>query len=182
MADKEIQIMAEPTPNPNSLKFTLDRPIIEKGSAMINSAAEAEDSPLAKRLFGLGEVSLVFAFSNFISVTKTDAADWRDLSYKIGDAIREHITSGEPAFSENTIQTGAKTDTDKKIIDVIDSIRPAVQGDGGDIIFISYENGIVSVQLQGACSGCPSSTMTLKSALEQRIVAAVPEVQEVVAI
>ena len=182
MAEDDIQIMAEPTPNPNSLKFTVDRPIMDEGSAMIRSAREAEGSPLAERLFALGEVSVVFALGNFISVTKTDESDWRELAYQIGDTIREHVKSGEEAFSPDVVVSGPRSDIDRKIIDVIDAIRPAVQGDGGDITFVNYLDGVVSVQLQGACSGCPSSTMTLKMALETRIREAVPEVQEVVAI
>ena len=99
MAKDDIKIMAEPTPNPNSLKFTVDRPIIDKGSAMIRSSEEAKGSPLAERLFALGDVAIVFALGKFITVTKKDQADWGELAYRIGDTIREHINSGEQAFS-----------------------------------------------------------------------------------
>ena len=89
-------------------------------------------------------------------------ADWRELAYRIGDAIREYVRSGEPAFSADAVISGPSTEVERKIVSVIDKIRPAVQQDGGDIIFISYDDGIVNVQMQGACSGCPSSTATLK--------------------
>ena len=147
---------------------------------MIHTPEEAKGSPLAERLFALGQVQIVFALGNFVTVTKTDEADWHELAYRIGDAIREHIHSGEPAFSADAVVSGPRTEVEKKIVSVIDQIRPAVQQDGGDIIFISYDDGIVNVQMQGACSGCPSSTATLKMALETRIREAVPEVQEVV--
>ena len=179
-AQKDIQIMAEPTPNPNSLKFSLDIPFMEEGSAMIHSPEEAKGSPLAERLFALGQVQIVFALGNFVTVTKTGEADWRELAYRIGDAIREHVRSGEPAFSADAVISGPSTEVERKIVSVIDKIRPAVQQDGGDIIFISYDDGIVNVQMQGACSGCPSSTATLKGALEAQIKNAVPEVHSVV--
>ena len=181
-SSEEISIMAEPTPNPNSLKFTVDRPILEQGSAMIRSEEEARGSPLAERLWALGEVQVVFALGNFITVTKTESADWRELAYRVGDTIREHIQSGLAAFSADALKSGPRSDMDRQIMAVIDGIRPAVQGDGGDIIYVGCEDGVVQVQLQGSCSGCPSSTMTLKMALEARIREAVPEVQEVVAI
>ena len=176
---QEVQIMAEVTPNPNSLKFSVDKPIMEEGSAMIRSSEEARGSPLAERLFALGQVQIVFALGNFVAVTKTDDADWRELAYRIGDEIRDHVRSGEPAFSADAVTSGPSTEVERKIVSVIDQIRPAVQQDGGDIIFISYDDGIVHVQMQGACSGCPSSTATLKGALEAQIKNAVPEVRAV---
>jgi Fe-S cluster biogenesis protein NfuA len=179
---KDIRIYAEPTPNPDSLKFTVDRPILDQGSAMVRSAEQAAGSPLAERLFALGDVTVVFALGSFITVTKRDSADWRELAFRIGEAIREHILSGKPAFAPDSLNTGPKTEVEKRIAAVIDGIRPAVQGDGGDILYVGYHDGVVSVQLQGACRGCPSALMTLKMAVEARVREAVPEVREVVAV
>jgi Fe-S cluster biogenesis protein NfuA len=183
MPDQEqdqIHIMATPTPNPDALKFTVDRPVMQEGSAFFASPEDGKGSHLAELIFDLGGIRSIFITGNMITAKKDNDADWSDLARPIGAKIREHIRSGEPPVSETATASRAKTDTEKKIEEVLAEIRPYVQGDGGDIVFAGYEDGIVTVFMQGACAGCPSSTATLRLGIEQRLKEVVPEVKEVV--
>jgi len=178
-----IRILASATPNPASLKFTVDRPLLEGRTAQFRDAAEAEESSLARRIWALGRVTGVFVAGNFVTVSREDPEAWPEEAKKVGAAIREHLGSGEPVLPKGSKKAGGPvSDAEKKIQAVLEEIRPFVQGDGGDIIYAGYEDGVVRVVLQGSCSGCPSSTMTLKMGIEQKLKEAVPEVRELVAI
>jgi Fe-S cluster biogenesis protein NfuA len=178
-----IRILAAATPNPASLKFTVDRPLLEGRTAQFRNAAEAEESSLGRRIFALGGVTGVFVAGNFVTVSRENPDAWPEEAKRVGIAIREHLWSGEPVLPKGSKKAGGPaSEAERKIQAVLDEIRPYVQGDGGDIIYAGYEDGVVRVVLQGSCSGCPSSTMTLKMGIEQKLKEAVPEVRELVAI
>jgi Fe-S cluster biogenesis protein NfuA len=180
---ESIRILASATPNPASLKFTVDRSLIEGRTAQFRNAGEAEESSLARRIWALGRVTGVFVAGNFVTVSREDPEAWPEEAKKVGIAIREHLWSGEPVIPRGSKQAGGPaSEVEKKIQAVLEEIRPFVQGDGGDIIYAGYEEGVVRVVLQGSCAGCPSSTMTLKMGIEQKLKEAVPEVVELVAI
>jgi Fe-S cluster biogenesis protein NfuA len=178
-----IRILASATPNPASLKFTVDRPLIEGRTAQFRTGAEAEESSLARRLWALGGITGVFVAGNFVTVSREDPDAWPEEAKKVGMAIREHLWSGEPVLPKGSKQASAPvSETERKIQKVLEEIRPYVQGDGGDIIYAGYENGTVRVILQGSCAGCPSSTQTLRVGIETRLKESCPEVKELVAI
>jgi Fe-S cluster biogenesis protein NfuA len=178
-----VRILAAATPNPASLKFTVDRPLIEGRTAQFRNEQEAKESPLAKRIWALGNIRGVFVAGSFVTVTRDDPDAWPEEAKKVGMAIREHVWSGEPVLPPGSkMASGPVSEVEKKILKVLEDIRPYVQGDGGDIIYAGYEDGIVRVVLQGACAGCPSSTATLRQGIETRLREAVPEVKELVAI
>jgi Fe-S cluster biogenesis protein NfuA len=180
---ESIRILASATPNPASLKFTVDRPLIEGRTAQFRSAAEAEESSLARRLWALGRITGVFVAGNFVTVSREDPDAWPEEAKKVGMAIREHLWSGEPVLPKGSKQASAPvSETERKIQQVLEEIRPYVQGDGGDIIYAGYEAGTVRVILQGSCAGCPSSTQTLRLGIETRLKESCPEVKELVAI
>ena len=183
MEQQKVYITANPTPNPNCLKFIVDRTVVNGAPVSINSEAESKGSPLAEKLFALGSVSQIFSYQNFITLTKSDGPAWQDFAREVGQTIREHIQTGEMNFDEHLI---AKSDDDsqavKTIKSVLDEVRPALAMDGGNIVFAGYKNGVVQVYMQGSCSGCPSSTITLKAGIESRIREVLPEIKEVVAI
>ena len=180
-ADEDhIHIMAAPTPNPESLKFTVDRTVLDEGSAYFPTPEAGEKSPLAQRVFALGNLRSLFVVGNMITVTKTPEADWADLAKLVGAKIREHMQSGDPAVVETDAGTNARTEDEQKIEAVLDEMRPYVQSDGGDIVFAGYRDGVVNVYMQGACSGCPSSSATLRQGIEERIRQVIPELKEVV--
>jgi Fe-S cluster biogenesis protein NfuA len=191
MDAKNIEIRLEFTPNPNALKYVVDEAVLlPRGSASFTDKASAENSPLAKRLMAIPGVASCMVGYNFVSVTKTEQGDWEVLDLKTREAIKEHLASGEPAVNPLSLEksaapaaTGSGDPLEMKIREVLDrDIRPAVAMDGGDVIFEKFENGTVYLYMQGSCAGCPSSTATLKMGIETRIKAAVPEVQEVVAL
>ena len=178
-------IQTEPTPNPASLKFLPGRDVLGTGTAEFRSPDEATDSPLATRLFALPNVGGVFLGADFITVTKTDG-DWPHLKPAILGAIMEHFMSGMPVM--NGAQASSAGDdfseedaeTVSIIKDLIETrVRPAVAGDGGDITFKGYKEGVVYLQMKGACSGCPSSTATLQHGIQNLIKHFVPEVVEI---
>jgi len=187
---QQVEIRLEFTPNPNALKYVLDEhTLMERGSANFTDKSSAEASPLAKRLMDIPGVSSCMIGSNFISVTKSEEGDWEVLDAKTREALKEHVLSGEAAVSPLSLErktsaaAGTETDLEKRIKEVLDKdIRPAVAMDGGDVVFEKFEDGIVYLYMQGSCSGCPSSTATLKMGIETRIRDAVPEVKEVVAL
>lgn len=179
-------IQTEDTPNPATLKFLPGQSVMTSGVADFKNRDEAARSPLAKRLFSIEGVQGVFLGHDFISVTKDDRSDWMLLKPHILGAIMEHSMTGLPAF-EGEAQTDpaqtAPADEDElsaQIRELIDTrVRPAVAQDGGDIDFIRFEDGIVYLRMRGACAGCPSSTMTLKSGIENMLKHFVPEVLSV---
>lgn len=200
-AKTPVIIYAESTPNPSALKFVANKTLLADGAtAQYWNKAEAKSSPLATRLFDFPFVKAVFISYNYISITKSDQVLWEDITLELREFIKAHINEGKAIVTElpqqhvhtdssfketKTIYTehvAPQTETEHKIIEVLEQyIRPAVEQDGGLITFKSFESGIVTVQMKGACSGCPSSTMTLKAGIEGLLKRMVPEVQEVVA-
>lgn len=182
---EELKIISEGTPNPNALKFVLNKTLIEGRSANFDSKDKAHNSPLARKLFDINAIEEIFIGKNFITVTKHESALWESLYNQVIDTITSHFESGEPVFAsmmeESTASSGDPiVDKIKEFLDT--RVRPAVESDGGDIIFSGFENGIVKLRLQGACSSCPSSTITLKHGIEQMLRREIPEVKEVIAI
>lgn len=182
----DVKILAEPTPNPRTMKFVADR-IIADDSFEMKSSLEATRSPLATKLFGFPWLESVYVGPSFVSITKQDWVDWDVLSEPLQGLIKEHVDEGVPVLLP---EDGAKKATAvasddspvvQKIKEIIDNeIRPAVAMDGGDIVFDKYEDGRVYLHMKGACSGCPSSAYTLKQGIETRLKEAVPEIVEVV--
>ncbi|MGC1670571.1 MAG: NifU family protein [Pseudolabrys sp.] len=180
-------IQTEATPNPATLKFLPGRPVLEGGTLDIQSKDAAAQSPLALRLFDVANVGGVFFGSDFISVTKT-GGDWQQMKPAILGVIMEHYMSGTPLLADD-VQPAAAADeffdakdaeTVATIKDLIETrVRPAVAGDGGDITFRGYKEGIVYLNMKGACSGCPSSTATLKHGIQNLLRHFVPGVVEV---
>jgi Fe-S cluster biogenesis protein NfuA len=180
-------IQTEQTPNPATLKFIPGRAVLDDGTADFATADAAARSPLARRLFGVDGVSRVFLGSDFVTVTKSGDADWQVLKPAILGGIMEHFTSGEPVIASAAPAdqaAGEAVEGEDEIVsqirELLDTrVRPAVAQDGGDIIFQRFEDGIVYLHMQGSCSGCPSSTATLKMGIENMLRHYVPEVVEV---
>ena len=178
-------IQTEDTPNPDTLKFIPGSIILKTGTADFSNKDIASDSPLASRLFEIDGVSRVFLATDFISVTKDTQLDWNNLKPSILTGIMEHFSSGLPAINETKnkkFQSNNNEDSEtvKQIKDLLETrVRPAVAMDGGDITFCSFESGIVTLQMKGACAGCPSSTATLKMGIENMLRHYIPEVLEV---
>jgi Fe-S cluster biogenesis protein NfuA len=181
-------IQTEATPNPATLKFLPGRPVLETGTLDMPTREAAAQSPLAAKLFDVAYVGAVFFGSDFIAVTKT-GSEWQQLKPAILGAIMEHYMSGAPLLAGDAIPTDAAADeffdakdaeTVATIKDLIETrVRPAVAGDGGDITFRGYKEGIVYLNMKGACSGCPSSTATLKHGIQNLLRHFVPDVVEV---
>ena len=184
-------IQTEATPNPATLKFLPGRIVMSSGTLDLREGAEAVRSPLAQRLFGVPGVTGVFLGSDFITVTKADG-EWAHLKPAILGAIMEHFMSGAPVLAEGadaaTNEEGeffepADAQTVETIKDLLETrIRPAVAGDGGDITFRGYRDGTVYLAMKGSCSGCPSSTATLKHGIQNLLRHFLPEIQEVEAV
>ncbi|KAL6989387.1 NifU-like protein 4, mitochondrial [Sarracenia purpurea var. burkii] len=182
-------IQTESTPNPASLMFYPGKPLMEVGSADFPNARSAMNSPLAKALYGIDGITRVFFGSDFITVTKSDDASWDILKPEIFAAIMDFYTSGKPLFLDSSTAASADTaihEDDSETVAMIKElletrIRPAVQDDGGDIEYRGFDpdSGIVKLRMQGACSGCPSSSVTLKSGIENMLMHYVPEVKSV---
>ncbi len=182
-------IQTEATPNPSTLKFMLGKPVLEDGTAEFRAKGEADAWPLARRLFDIDGVSGVFLGSDFISVTKTDA-EWQHLKPMILGAIMEHYMSGAAVVDGDGANDSTEGAYDAEDADVVATIkelletrvRPAVAQDGGDITFAGFRDGIVYLHMRGACSGCPSSTATLRHGIENLLKHFCPEVEEVQAV
>ncbi|MCB2100247.1 MAG: NifU family protein [Rhodobacterales bacterium] len=177
-------IQTETTPNPATLKFLPGCDVMGQGSANFTSADGAGDSPLAQRLFAVDGVAGVFLGGDFITVTR-GAKDWDVLKPQILGAIMDHFTSGQPVMTGGDgAADGADDDgVVMQIKELLDTrVRPAVAQDGGDIVFHSFDGGVVYLHMQGACSGCPSSTATLKHGIENMLRHYIPEVMEVRAV
>ena len=181
-------IQTESTPNPATLKFLPGQTVLEMGTADFPSAVGAEVSPLAARIFAVDGVSGVFFGTDFVTVTKTDAVEWDHNKPALLGAIMEHFQSGAAVMAGDTAQpnsshaehTGEDGEIVGQIKELLDSrVRPAVAQDGGDITFHGFERGIVYLHMQGACAGCPSSTLTLKMGIENLLRHYIPEVTEV---
>lgn len=197
---KPIVIYAESTPNPSTMKFVANTFLITEGAtAEYKSIAETQGSPLAKKLFEFPFIKSLFFSSNFITVTKTDSVNWDDITIELREFLKNYLQEEKPVITQAPSQevhtdssfkntttvftehTAPQTEAEHKIIEVLEQyIRPAVESDGGLITFKSFKEGIVTVVLKGACSGCPSSTITLKAGIEGLLKRMVPGVESVV--
>jgi Fe-S cluster biogenesis protein NfuA len=180
-------IQTEATPNPATLKFLPGRAVLETGTLDLREPEAAAQSPLAERLFGISGVSGVFFGSDFITVTKS-GGEWQQLKPMILGAIMEHYMSGAPLLNAGSAAPGdgeeffdaADAETVATIKDLIETrVRPAVANDGGDITFKGFKDGVVYLNMKGACSGCPSSTATLRHGIQNLLRHFVPDVTEV---
>lgn len=179
-----MYIQTEQTPNPATLKFLPGREVLAKGTADFPNADSAAPSPLAKRLFEVEGVAGVFLGADFVAVTKAEEQDWLALKPLVLHALMEHFVSGAPVLEGEMADAEAAAGEDDEIVAQIKElletrVRPAVAADGGDITFQGFENGVVYLNMRGACSGCPSSTATLKAGIENMLRHYVPEVTEV---
>ena len=181
-------IQTEQTPNPQTLKFLPGKVVMDEGTAFYQNIDEAENSPFARRLFAIDGVSGVFFGSDFITITKSDAYEWQVLKPTLLGGIIDHFNSEDKTVekdaekeAEKSLQTNEDdSDIVKQIKELLDTrVRPAVAMDGGDIIYNDFADGVVYLKMQGACSGCPSSTATLKQGIENMLKHYIPEVQEV---
>jgi Fe-S cluster biogenesis protein NfuA len=184
---RPVHLYMEANPNPNSLKFVANFMLVDEGVSFdFPDLESAGNSPLAQELFNFASVDRVFIASNFVTVTKTEDVEWAEIQGIVRDHIKKYLEAGkapvpvgfdkDPLFDEND------SEVVKKIKGILDEyIRPAVEQDGGAIVFHSFEDGVVKVQLQGSCSGCPSSTVTLKAGIQNLLTRMLPEVKEVVA-
>ncbi len=178
-----VIVYGESTPNPNILKFVLNFKLLPE-SVEYMKPEEASNSPLAQMLFSKANVKSVFISSNFISVTKEQPADWYELMPEIRESIINFFKAGNPVFTEEPLknQNLDLSPVNSQIIDLLaEYVNPAVESDGGEIVFKSFEDGKVTLMMKGACRGCPSSTITLKSGIENLLKQMIPEVKEVVA-
>lgn len=176
-------IQTEDTPNPLTLKFIPGVAVLPGDTAEFASVESAGTSPLAKRIFAIDGVVSIFLSGDFIAVTKDDASDWFALKPSVLAGIMEHFASGLPvmetpqSYNEDSIEENETVQQIKHLLDT--RVRPAVAMDGGDITFHSFDDGIVMLQMRGACQGCPSSTATLKMGIENMLRHYIPEVKEV---
>jgi NFU1 iron-sulfur cluster scaffold homolog, mitochondrial len=196
-----VTIYAESTPNPATMKFVADKLLIDNGAtAQYLNMQETKGSPLAAKLFQFPFVKGVFISSNYVTITKSDVVSWQEIIQELRTFIQKFLMEGNTAVTELpttevhtdssfkqtttvfTEHTAPQNEVEHKIIEVLEEyIRPAVEQDGGLITFRSFQEGVVTVQLKGSCSGCPSSTVTLKSGIEGLLKKMVPQVKEVVA-
>ena len=175
-------IQTETTPNPATLKFLPGETVLGNGTAEFTAADQTANSPLATSLFAIGGVTSVFLGSDFITITKEAAADWAVLKTLVLAGIMDHYASGKPVLLHAETQTAATDENPVviKIKELLDTrVRPSVAQDGGDIVFDRFEDGVVYLHMKGACSGCPSSTATLKHGIENMLKYYVPEVASV---
>ncbi len=197
IAKSPVMLYTEETPNPESLKFVTNR-MLYRGTADFREEALAREwSPLASALFDMPFVKGVYITNNFVTVTKQMNYDWADIMLKIKEFIKNYIAEGQVVVHEGFTEAMAALEAErdaaghnyaeedaelvKRIRDLIDTyVKPAVEMDGGNIEFKSFRNGVVTVILQGSCSGCPSSTVTLKAGIEGMLTRMIPEVKEVV--
>lgn len=187
-----ISIYTEMTPNPETMKFVANKLLYPGKSIDFPEVGSAEASPLAQELFGFPFVKAVFIASNFVTLTRTSAdTEWQEVIPTIRQFLKEYLESGKPVIDENKVPQMPKeevvlssdeADVVKRIQDILENyVKPAVEMDGGAIQFKSFKDGKVNLALQGSCSGCPSSMITLKAGIEGMMKRMIPEVQEVVA-
>lgn len=196
--EKTVSVYAEANPNPESMKFVLSTSFLPDGQSVDYPTAEsALHSPFAQELFNFDYVGRVFIASNFVTITKSSDDRWVQLIPELRTFIKSYVEAGGPVFTEDFAVAAPKSATEgtegagvspedavlsHKIIDLLDNyVRPAIEQDGGNIAFRSYHDGVVTVNLQGSCSGCPSATVTLKAGIENLLKRMIPEVKEVVA-
>jgi Fe-S cluster biogenesis protein NfuA len=187
-----ISIYTEMTPNPETMKFVANKLLYPGKSIDFPDVGTSGPSPLASELFGFPFIKAVFIASNFVTLTKTPETEWSDVIPSIREFLKEYLQEGKPVVNEeevaalkpqstNEIELN-ESDVVKRIKELLDNyVRPAVEMDGGAIQFRSYDDGVVNLMLQGSCSGCPSSMITLKAGIEGMMKRMIPEVKEVVA-
>lgn len=185
---KAVNIYMEANPNPNSMKFVVNFMLLQEGVSFdYPNLAMAQDSPLAQELFAIPAVERVFYMSNFVTVTKSERVEWPEVQNQIKETIKVYLENDKPLilqeFDKDPLFDENDSEVVKQIKGILDEyIRPAVEQDGGAIAFSSFQEGVVKVNLQGSCSGCPASTVTLKSGIENLLKRMLPnDVKEVVA-
>ncbi len=187
-----ISIYTEMTPNPETMKFVANKLLYPGKSIDFPDVDSAKPSPLAQELFGFPFIKAVFIASNFVTLTKTGETDWQDVIPNIRQFLKEYLEDGKNVINEDEVVVTKSEpsneinaddeDVVKRIKEILDNyVKPAVEMDGGAIQFRSYNEGVVNLMLQGSCSGCPSSMITLKSGIEGMMKRMIPEVKEVVA-
>jgi Fe-S cluster biogenesis protein NfuA len=192
MEKKIIEIYAESTPNPNTMKFVTNVLVNARSPIEFNDPSSSQESPLAQKLFQFPFIKSVFLSGNYLTLSKPSELDWYDVLSEVRDFIKNYLQEGNPIFSDDRnnltgkdpspLKINLKSEVEVKIHNVLEEyIRPAVEQDGGAIEFLSFNEGVVKVAMKGACSGCPSSTMTLKAGIEGLLKRMVPEVNTVVA-
>ena len=178
-------VQTQITPNPNSLKFIPDKKVSNSGSLEITNKDEINND-LVRNIFSINGVTGIFLGEDFLSVNKTENTNWEDVKHIVISLINEFYSAGNEFVINKNVDSKKKDDfseIEKQIIKILETkIKPAVAKDGGDIKFKEFKNGVVTVQLQGSCSGCPSSTMTLKQGVQNLLCHYIPDVKEVVAI
>jgi Fe-S cluster biogenesis protein NfuA len=187
MEDSAVYVSLEFTPNPNTLKYSVNRKLLEKGAANFTKIEDAQArSPLASKLLNVAGISGVMIGKDFVTITKTEDGDWDHVHKTASDTIEQHLTAREVVVNEelqNALSNQNASEVEKRIQKFLDDeIRPAVAMDGGDVTLDRFQDGTVYLYMQGACAGCPSSTMTLKMGIETKMKALIPEVIEVVQI
>jgi Fe-S cluster biogenesis protein NfuA len=181
-----VNIQLEWTPNPSTLKYVVDRTLLPRGALNFTSPELAQaKSPLASKLMGIDGVSGVMLGSNFVTVTKGEAGEWDALNDAVMQTLDSHLGANEPVLNEGVLEdsvgASSSSDVEERIRQLLElEVRPAVMQDGGDILLDRFENGVAYLHMRGSCSGCPSSVMTLKMGIENRLREVVPEVVEVV--
>lgn len=180
----KVKIHTEGTPNPNALKFVTDCILLTASTFNFPNKESANDSPLAQKLFQIEAVKEVFIGRDFITVSKAPETQWEKIYDELLKIINEHFESGISVVNQTSAGASFKgSEIIEKIKEILDSqIRPAVAGDGGDVVFDSYEDGVLKLHLQGSCSHCPSSIMTLKVGIEQMLKKQIPELKEVISV
>ncbi len=187
-----ISIYTEMTPNPETMKFVANKLLYPGKSIDFPDIESANPSPLATELFGFPFVKAVFVASNFVTITRTPEADWEDIKPSIRQFLKDYLEEGKTVINEdqvvqteknnNNIVLSEDGDVVKRIKELLENyVKPAVEMDGGAIQFKNFDEGVVTLMLQGSCSGCPSSMITLKAGIEQMMKRMIPEVTEVVA-
>ena len=190
-----VQVYAESTPNPATMKYVVNRPLLIDNSVEYGDISQTKSSPLAAALFQFPFIKGVYIKNNFVTVTKVPVVEWIEIMHELRDFILQFFNDGKVAVTELPPPQEKKetnsivhenplnpTEAESKIIEILDEyIKPAVEQDGGEISFKSFDEGVVSVVLRGSCSGCPSSTLTLKAGIEQLLKRMVPGVESVVA-
>jgi len=188
-----VSLYTESTPNPSTMKFVVNRMLLKGISVDYTAIDETTEAPFAKALFGFDYITAVFMKNNFVTIAKTDNKEWHEVIPEVREFIRAYLSEEKPVFTEvglEVIKTeslknvGAESEIEQKIVELIQTyVQPAVEMDGGSIVFKSFENGVVTLGMQGACSGCPSSTITLKNGIQGLLQRMMPEglVQDVVA-
>ncbi|TXH22569.1 MAG: NifU family protein [Chitinophagaceae bacterium] len=187
-----ISIYTEMTPNPETMKFVANKLLYPGKSIEFVDAESAKPSPLAAELFGFPFIKAVFIASNFVTLTKTPDADWMDITPSVRQFIKDYLSEGKVVINEDEVVELPKEssnivlenddDVVKRIKEILENyVKPAVEMDGGAIQFKSYADGVVNLAMQGSCSGCPSSMITLKAGIEGMMKRMIPEVKEVIA-